>query len=482
MATITYDGLSVASTSNLVTFSDVPNILTVGEVQSGTCFQLDIVVHNATLNPTTEGQYYITLFGDTITSTLSPQTATNKLFWICYDANNSSDAKASTAASICRALRNCNSVTANFIVYQVYNVVRIEAKTIGYVASNISDIMTSNIPKISEHSWLKYIYGNIVESGTTSTDMYGSKVMADIYVDGDFKTNLEKTFYGNEVAFDLSPILSTYSEYGKLTPYTISLSKIKSDGTYSVIGDDVSGNTVCGYQANNSSPYLFLAQDPQILMEYDSDEELYICGHLQLSLLLTGTSSYRFTLYDGDGNRVYYATRNITGNGIYDVDVQLSESMLNSATSIVFSAGSQSVTYSVIKPTRAAEDIKRICWRNEYGGISFFDFTAKYQETFNIDSVVYKKNVFDFYSPYSFEEDKVLDTKEKKTMKVTSHLLDKKAIWIFNSLARAKKVWTYADNGDIIYIIPKSLEVLEDGTFNDIYTATLTYNYSYEKE
>jgi hypothetical protein len=55
--------------------------------------------------------------------------------------------------------------------------------------------------------------------------------------------------------------------------------------------------------------------------------------------------------------------------------------------------------------------------------------------------------------------------------------MEKKGKYIFNSLARSKKIWTYI-NGNCHYIIPKALEVAEDQTYNDIYTATFTYEYS----
>lgn len=476
MANITYDGLSVASTNKLVTLSDVPNILTVEEIQTGQYFQLDIVVYNSTLNPSTEGQYYITVLGDTITSTLSPLTASNKLFWICYNSSNTASAKAATAASICRALRNCNNLASGYDIWQEGNTIHIKAKTLGFVASNISDVMSSNVAST-------YIYGSIAQSGSTSTDLYGAKIQADVYIDGEFKTNLEKSYYGDEVAFDVSPILASYSEYGKLTPYTIKLSKIKAYGIYDVMGDDISGSTICGYQANDSDPYLFMLSAPQVMAHIEDEDELTICGGMELSLLTSASSvTYKVIGYDGDGTATFTHTNTAyTHNGVAEIVNGIDQGELNSSVTIVFSAGSITQEYKVIKPTRAAEDVKRVCWRNEYGGVSFFDFTAKYQETFSIDTSIYKKNLFDFYSPYAYEQDKILSTKEKKTMKLTSHLLDKKAIWIFNSLAKSKKVWTYGDNGDTIYIIPKGLEVTEDGTFNDIYTATLTYNYSYEK-
>jgi len=48
---------------------------------------------------------------------------------------------------------------------------------------------------------------------------------------------------------------------------------------------------------------------------------------------------------------------------------------------------------------------------------------------------------------------------------------------IFNSLMMSKKVWTSV-NGKTYYIIPKSIDVVEDQSYNNIYTAKLTYEYS----
>ena len=49
--------------------------------------------------------------------------------------------------------------------------------------------------------------------------------------------------------------------------------------------------------------------------------------------------------------------------------------------------------------------------------------------------------------------------------------------WIGNSLIRSRKLWTYV-NDNKQYIIPKSMEVNEDQTYNGIYTITFTFEYS----
>lgn len=460
---ITYN--NITAPRNLVTFSDVPNILTVSEEQSGT--QAQIVIQISTgITASSEGQYYITLLGDTITSTLSPSTANNKLFYIANGDNET------TAAYITKAFRNCNNVTVSFTVQQSSNAIGLEARQIGSFGS-LSGLFSTNIPS----SMINVAYTD----GTQSTQLYGAKVMADVYVNNKYKTNLEKSFYNDSVAFNLSPVISAYSEFGKLTPYNVKLSAILNDGTYMDLENDISGSTINGYLANDSDKYTYMTSQPKILINKTENDELYIYGDLQLSLLTSGDTEFNVKGYNGDGNvRFTYNGTAYTENGIAEVDVTIPTTALTSSVTLEFSASTQNITFNVIKPTRGTEYVQRVAWRNEYGGISFFDFTGKKQDTFNMDASQYKKNVFDFYTSPSYEESKIYMNKENKTVRLTSHLMDKKGIRIFNSLARSRSVWTYVD-GIKKYIIPTGLEVTEDGTFNDVYTAQLTYKYSFEE-
>ena len=131
----------------------------------------------------------------------------------------------------------------------------------------------------------------------------------------------------------------------------------------------------------------------------------------------------------------------------------------------------------MIKPLKATEYYQRILWRNEYGGIEFFDFTAKRSETDSVDIETYEKNIFDFYTNPSYELKKIYKNDAKKQVKVASHLLESDGRWFANSLMRSKKVWTRINN-KTHYIIPKNIDVQEDGTYNNIYTVELTYEYS----
>jgi hypothetical protein len=133
--------------------------------------------------------------------------------------------------------------------------------------------------------------------------------------------------------------------------------------------------------------------------------------------------------------------------------------------------------FKIIKPLKATEYCQRVLWRNEYGGISFFDFTSTRSESDTVDIDTYEKNVFDYYEADGFERKKIYDNEYKKTVSLTSHLMEEDGKWIFNSLMRSKKVWTEINN-ERYYIIPKTIDVTEDSTYNNIYTAKLTYEYS----
>ena len=133
--------------------------------------------------------------------------------------------------------------------------------------------------------------------------------------------------------------------------------------------------------------------------------------------------------------------------------------------------------FNVIKPLKAADDYQRVFWRNEYGGISFFDFTGARSESDGIEVETYEKNIYDYYENDAYERKKIYSQRITKSVKLTSHLMAEDGRWEFNSLMRSKQLWTVI-NGKTHYIIPKSVEVNEDQNYDNIFTATLTYEYS----
>jgi hypothetical protein len=258
---------------------------------------------------------------------------------------------------------------------------------------------------------------------------------------------------------------------------------------------ETSGLTTYGYLANQSDNYKEI--EVQILSNSKVNDRgglLYVYGNtIPFSVLARAASSAGFTvtytLYDSKmdvitTSSVPYSTP-YGDTFIKDIEYTIPTQYYDITYYVQIMIGAEAnntLRFQVIKPLKAAENYQRILWRNEYGGISFFDFTSQRSESDSVDIETYEKNIFDYYdnyntSSYIFEKKKVYSNNIGKTVKLKSHLLEEEGKYIFNSLIRSKKLWTKINN-DWHYIIPKSLEVAEDGTYNGIYTAIFTYEYS----
>ena len=471
---ITYNNLS--SPSNILTFTEVPNILKISENVTGTKCTIQFMMGNGLRQTVTgDSQYYITLFGETISNVMAPESANNKRFYISDDAE-------STAMSIARALRNCGGLNADFDIFGNGSTVEIIAKTIGKKITT-ANYLQRNIPgdKMSVS----------VQDGSSTSILFNSKIQVDVYNSNEasgnnFITTLEKNWYGDECAFDMSPVLSTFSEYGQTQPYTFVLNVFRDNGEWQNQGT-VSGNTTIGYHANQSDKYKY-AQGAQMLLNKNRGTNgtmiLYTYNNvIPYSVLCgidTGGWNVKVSVKDSAFNEVYANTSTssrTTSNMIVDTNATIPQTAIKNGYYVDITVGTQTTRFNIIKPLKATEYYQRILWRNEYGGISFFDFTGSRSESDSVDIETYEKNIFDYHNNNEFERKMIYKNDYKKTVSLTSHLLEEDGKWIFNSLMRSKKVWTTI-NGKTYYIIPKSIDVQEDQTYNNIYTAKLTYDYS----
>lgn len=471
---ITYNNIS--SPSNILTFTEVPNILKISENVTGTKCTIQFMMGNGLRQTVTgDSQYYITLFGETISNVMSPESANNKRFYISDDAE-------STAMSIARAFRNCGGLNADFDIFGNSGTVEIIAKTIGKKITT-ANYLQRNIPgdKMSVS----------VQDGSSTSILFNSKIQVDVYNSNaasvnNFITTLEKNWYGDECAFDMSPVLSTFSEYGQTQPYTFVLNVFRENGEWQNQGT-VSGNTTIGYHANQSDKYKY-AQGAQMLLNKNRGTNgtmiLYTYNNvIPYSVLCgidTGGWNVKVSVKDSAFNEVYANTSTssrTTPNMIIDTSATIPQTAMTSGYYVDITIGTQTTRFNIIKPLKATEYYQRIQWRNEYGGISFFDFTGSRSESDSVDIETYEKNIFDYHDNNEFERKMIYKNDYKKTVSLTSHLLEEDGKLIFNSLMRSKKVWTTI-NGKTYYIIPKSIDVQEDQTYNNIYTAKLTYDYS----
>ena len=353
------------------------------------------------------------------------------------------------------------------------------AKTIGSKWSGIN-VIDTNIPT----SYLD----KQATAGTAYSILHGGKVDVDVYSGSssnlnNYVTTLEKNFYGNECAFDISPVLTTFSQYGKTIPYSLAVSVIGKDGEW-YEQNGVTGNTTYGYLANQSDKYKYI-NNVQMLINTNREQVRYVYGYTIPFSFLWGDGVGGFTVtieyLDSAYNTIHTATVQYRTSGydshIVDTSISIPEELSASTYYVDIVIGNITYRFNVIKPLKAADDYQRVFWRNEYGGVSFFDFTGARSETDGVEIETYEKNIYDYYENPAFERKKIYSQDITKTVKLTSHLMEENGKWEFNSLMRSKLLWTII-NGKTHYIIPKQMEVQEDNNYDNIYTATLTYEYS----
>lgn len=467
---ITLNGLS--NPTSLLTFTDVHNILKVSENISGTKAQIVFqFTGDLRSQVTSDNQFYVTILGETVSNVISPSNSINKHFYI-------SDID-TTAANFARALRNCGSLMAEFNIIHDGNMVTLLAKTIGSKWSGIN-VIDTNIPAAN--------LDKQATAGTAYSILHGGKVDVDVYSGAssnlnNYVTTLEKNFYGNECAFDISPVLTTFSQYGKTIPYSLAVSVIGKDGEY-YVQNGATGNTTYGYLANQSDKYKYI-NNVQMLINTNRDQVRYVYGNTIPFSFLWGDGVGGFTVtieyLDSAYNVIHTATVQYRTSGydshIVDTSISIPEELSASTYYVDIVIGNITYRFNVIKPLKAADDYQRVFWRNEYGGVSFFDFTGARSETDGVEIETYEKNIYDYYENPAFERKKIYSQDITKTVKLTSHLMEENGKWEFNSLMRSKLLWTII-NGKTHYIIPKQMEVQEDNNYDNIYTATLTYEYS----
>lgn len=478
--TITLNNLEYGS--NLICLTDVPNILKVVDDGWGTYATFTITFNNNLKEITTEdGQWHITFMNESIRNVLNYNNAINKSFFI-------SDSNITTAASVARAFRNCPTVAANFNIQNSGASVVLEAKAIGSIFSTMQSYYETNI----ESTYLSS-YG---VDGTSTSTLVGAKIDVDIYAYDDadnvrYLTTLEKNFYNGEAAFNLSPVLTTFAEYGNAFGYTLRVSSI-ADGEYSVLGNIDKNYISVGYMCNQGLKYL--PNDiSNVAMNYSRGENQDADNN---TILYTYFPEIPISIYRGpDGGmsttveyldsayNVIYSASTTTRlyKPLHDLTFSLNHAgyhWFNQAFYVDITLGTKKIRFNVIKPIKATEYGQRILWRNSYGGISFFDFTGKKEETRNLEISTYQKNIYNYYEDDKNELEKVYNNEVKYNVTLKSHLFANDGKYVFNDLLQSANVWTEI-NGEKYAIIIDSVDVTETDN-NNVYEATVKYHYSQE--
>lgn len=497
---ISYNG-NWSLSNSIITFNDIPNILLVEDSTTGSKDVVTLKLDSSGLNAITteDGQWYIKILDDTITNVLNPKDATSKTFYIADDLP-------SAIASLVKALRACPNIAANFVVEQklVQSKYNIDTHEWVYIPAVV---MTSR----ADGDFLpsRWLDTNIEVTYLTTavnrgwTPEQGAYVDVDIYVEDTaigedrYITTLEKSVYQGSCAFNVTPVLSTLAEEGKAIPYKMNVTMYNPESStpYSTIGTVSTNYIVEGYMCNQGQKYLELNRT-QLAANYTRGKNRTFENNTLLYIYLPSID-FSFYNYDWGGADITVSYLDSAENVItsttstwrntdsskklWDYHIGLNQVFLSQAFYVDVNIGSSmTLRYNVIKPLKAAEKAQRIYWRNSYGGISFFDFTGQKSETRNLDVTTYQKNIFDYYTgeDYHNELNKVYDNKVEYEVSLKSHLFEDDGKYIFNDLLQSSNVWTTINDVDYAIII-KSVSV-EETNQDNVYEATVKYNYSQE--
>lgn len=476
-----------------IALTDIPNIISVYDEDEyyGQTAIFTLSCNTTSLANQDDGTYYITMFGETITSVKDYNNAINKNFWISQSSNYS------TAASICKALKNCQSLAANYNIYQNGVTVRLEGKR--YFDTASAGQINTNI----SNSYLSIT----TAEGSDPSVLTNANVIIDVFSGSneDYVTTLEKKCADIAVDFNISPVLTSIAQYGKTNPFSYRISYVTSNGIYNQLAnaEDNSNYAVIGYMVNQGKGKgknnQINATEPMIAQNVSrGDSNPSFINH-SLLYLYEPTLPLSFFRGNQGGGSITYTYRDSafgfiasgsttwqssdSNNKLYEITLELAttqetKSYFNQAFYIDVDANGQQLRYNVIKPLKAAEECTRIYFRNSYGGVSFIDLTGKRTETRNVDIKTYQKGIYDYQDSGSSNVlDVIYDNQVKYDVTIKSHLFEGDGRWIYNDLLQSSKIWVEV-NGETYDIILDSVSVDEQDNSNNIYQATVKFRYS----
>lgn len=366
-----------------------------------------------------------------------------------------------TANAICRALRNVSSLLVNYDIYfgedrYGHGLVTVLAKqSVGY---HLSGSCTNQ--------YIEVVAVNNDDSSVAREASVG------ITSDGKYLATLEKTVCSDNTNFDLSPVLDSVAEYGKVGQVTCRT--WLSDAEMNVTtGRTYNVSLIKGYHTEGQPLYLTGST-----MLQNNLQTLYISPNERLVFSYLNNTSSKVqcivSVRDSAFNIIDRDNFDFSGEGIIDCSFDISTLMTDNTFYVDVDFGNGlSVRYNVIKPSRLSEGNTRVLFRNSMGGLSFFDFTGSKTKKNSISHELYR----DEGSSYNFYDSGMrydrLTRLEENDVEYTlrSHIIKEDALHLFEDLARSGRVWI-----DNELIIVRDITYSEQG--HGTYVVQLSYNKS----
>ena len=261
---ITLNGIE--NPNNIITFTNCPTILTVSDTWTGTRARSVIEVANLSSARTPE-EYTISVGDYIIRGTGDLTKSVGNRFYLT--SSNTLANRVLVARKIVDAISSLGGITMSYRVWQDSDTngqllprVIVEAISIGIgnVGIHINDPMPSGIVTIdgTMGSITSIFNGSITNK--IHVDIYKNnlpvtRINAPNWTRGSFIAQLEKSFWGGSVSFDLSEIFNTESEIGTLSGYEIIIYS-EVDGNITALGDLKYIYATPGYLVNQGGSFI----------------------------------------------------------------------------------------------------------------------------------------------------------------------------------------------------------------------------------
>ena len=487
---------------NTVSFTRLPNILKIKENNNGTPASATITISDLSRVTSTK-EYTLIINGVKLISTLSLVNAGGNKFYL----SNSNSDKTIVAYKLVETLRGLSTLPLNYDITlatasdgTLSPVITIMAKNNGMQFDlNIEGtLIDNNIATVSftsgtsSSNLLKGVMNKVlVEVYQVNNPSTQDRIGNTTYQMGTYLTTLTKEAFGEEVSFDLSPLFSAITDYDTLSEVNLYI-YIMNDNTLTLAGIMKDIYFTTGYMVNQGVNYLPVPST-QLAQNVSRGSTKSTINN---TILYVYQPTIQFTLYVPFATpaaktinfKVYYInSANIpiktTTTSYYIVKsmtspvINLDQDLFNRSFYIdVEIPDVGKLRYNVIKPLKATDEIQRVYWTNSYGGISFFDFTGTRTETRKTKVDYYQQNLFDYYDKDSAQLNKVYNKDVSITVSLSTHSIEKDGTWQFFDLQNSSNAWTYV-NGKKYFITITDLKMTESQV-NDIYTATVEYEYS----
>lgn len=495
---------NIENASKLVTFNGCPTILTLeseGVAEDARkCVMTMHIAWDKSLADKTDGEYYIIINDVKIWGSSDIKKCVNSTFY--WSPLKKAHINALMGYYLVKALNN-TSLANNYVISsdnqndegefrRGFNI-SVEAKNFGSDYDIVK--VETNLPSEA--------FGYLVHNATTSDAYTNSKFICQVYVEDNeskqvsltaatinqlpFVAELTKTYYKDSVSFDLSPILTNYTENNKLIQYNVVVSSIKDDTMNLINGKDfyeLSHNyAVNGYDSTNGDKFFDMTNsDGEFLMNvkngtdvgYYNRTSLYFYDNIRFSILSTNLNPYTitYTYFASDGSVIDSETEVANHTTmLFTVDKEITTDCFYVRVEV---ANIGVLRYDNIKPIKYGDNNKyeTLYFNNSYGGVSFFTFTASYEEEYDISISQYRKNIFDTYKSNEQGYARTYSNEVETTVTLKSHYLLEDGLWTIKDLQHSKNVWIEKDGKKINVVIDDvSIETIQ----HNLYQVSLSY-------